>query len=179
MPGTTPNRGFPFPLDNDQIDVAGDIERLARAVDGDSTGADSRLDAIEGLNSQQDARLAGVEGKNATQDGQINTLDARTNWLRARTQGPVIGGNSAITTNENGDFTKDFPVNTFPPGTGTAVVANIADGNIGAFIVVTFSNSVGVTGRVIDHAGSHTGATANLTVNITFMVFGFMNSGYP
>jgi hypothetical protein len=36
MPGTTPNRGYPYPLGVDPIDVAMDIKRLADAVDADS-----------------------------------------------------------------------------------------------------------------------------------------------
>jgi len=35
MPGVTPDRGYPYPLDPDQIDVAGDMQRLAEAVDPD------------------------------------------------------------------------------------------------------------------------------------------------
>jgi hypothetical protein len=35
MPGTTPNQNYPYPLDADLIDVAGDIEDLAKAVDLD------------------------------------------------------------------------------------------------------------------------------------------------
>lgn len=34
MPGTTP-RHYPYPLDGESIDVAGDIRRLAEAVDAD------------------------------------------------------------------------------------------------------------------------------------------------
>ena len=33
MPGATPSRGFPFPFDTDLVNVPGDIEKLARAVD--------------------------------------------------------------------------------------------------------------------------------------------------
>jgi hypothetical protein len=36
MPGTTPNRGYPYPLGVDPIDVAMDIKRLADAVDVDA-----------------------------------------------------------------------------------------------------------------------------------------------
>jgi len=38
MPETTPNRGYPYPTDADQIDVAGDIQRLAEALDSDVAG---------------------------------------------------------------------------------------------------------------------------------------------
>lgn len=46
MPSTTPNRGYPFPLDEDRIDPAVNIEALARAVD---TDAESLSDAIDVL----------------------------------------------------------------------------------------------------------------------------------
>jgi hypothetical protein len=35
MPGATPNRNYPFPLGGDPIDIAGDAERLALAIDSD------------------------------------------------------------------------------------------------------------------------------------------------
>lgn len=35
MPANTPNRQYPYPLGPDPIDVAGDIKRLAEAVDAD------------------------------------------------------------------------------------------------------------------------------------------------
>lgn len=34
MPGSTPNFGYPFPLGNERINVAVDIQRLAEAIDG-------------------------------------------------------------------------------------------------------------------------------------------------
>lgn len=37
MPATTPLRGYPYPLDTDPIDVAGDIKDLADAIDVDMT----------------------------------------------------------------------------------------------------------------------------------------------
>lgn len=36
MPGSTPCRNYPFPVDADLIDVAGDINKLATAVDTDT-----------------------------------------------------------------------------------------------------------------------------------------------
>ena len=36
MPGQTPNRNYPYPVDSDAIDVAGDIRRLATAIDTDT-----------------------------------------------------------------------------------------------------------------------------------------------
>lgn len=33
MPATTPGRGYPYPVETDLINVPGDIERLARAID--------------------------------------------------------------------------------------------------------------------------------------------------
>jgi len=35
MPGTTPNRGYPYPVVTDAPNVAPDIEALARAIDID------------------------------------------------------------------------------------------------------------------------------------------------
>lgn len=37
MPGTTPNRGYPYPVNTDPVDVPRDIERLAEAWDADLT----------------------------------------------------------------------------------------------------------------------------------------------
>lgn len=45
MPGTTPNHAFPYPMDSDPIDVAGDIQRLAEAVDASTTTALAALEA--------------------------------------------------------------------------------------------------------------------------------------
>lgn len=51
MPGATTNHGFPYPLDSDPIDVAGDIQRLAEAIDTAVTAAlaahEARLAALE------------------------------------------------------------------------------------------------------------------------------------
>lgn len=35
MPGTTPNRLYPYPLNSEPVDVPGDLERLAVAIDAD------------------------------------------------------------------------------------------------------------------------------------------------
>jgi hypothetical protein len=45
MPGATPGRGYPYPIDTDPIDVAGDIQRLAEAVDADHGVALAALEA--------------------------------------------------------------------------------------------------------------------------------------
>lgn len=37
MPGSTPNRHYPYPLDADGLDIAGDIQDLAMAIDVDVT----------------------------------------------------------------------------------------------------------------------------------------------
>jgi hypothetical protein len=42
MPGTTA-RGYPYPVDTDPIDVAGDILALAEAIDGDMQSAASDI----------------------------------------------------------------------------------------------------------------------------------------
>lgn len=44
MPATTPTHGFPYPVGGDPIDVAGDIQRLAEAIDGLQMGGEP-LDA--------------------------------------------------------------------------------------------------------------------------------------
>lgn len=43
MPGTTPNRGYPYPVTGDPFDVPGDIQRLAEAIDLDMEDLDNRL----------------------------------------------------------------------------------------------------------------------------------------
>lgn len=35
MPGATPNRGYPYPLAGDPVDIPGDLQRLAEAIDDD------------------------------------------------------------------------------------------------------------------------------------------------
>lgn len=46
MPGATGCRGFPFPTDGEAIDVAGDIMKLAGAVDDDLCAAVARIDEL-------------------------------------------------------------------------------------------------------------------------------------
>lgn len=43
MPGTTPNRGYPYPLPADPFDPAGDIQRLAEAIDLDVLALDNTI----------------------------------------------------------------------------------------------------------------------------------------
>lgn len=40
MPGATPNRGYPYPLGADPINIAGDIQSLASALDADVAEVD-------------------------------------------------------------------------------------------------------------------------------------------
>jgi len=43
MPGSTPNRQYPYPLGTDPIDVAMDIKRLADAIDADHRKVGARM----------------------------------------------------------------------------------------------------------------------------------------
>lgn len=49
MPGTTPNRGYPYPVSTDPVDVPRDIERLAEAWDDDLTLVNSDIVARPGF----------------------------------------------------------------------------------------------------------------------------------
>lgn len=60
MPGTTPNRNYPFPQNPDRINVAGDIEALARAIDADVAGS-----MVGGLAAETAARIAADNALNA------------------------------------------------------------------------------------------------------------------
>lgn len=55
MPGVTPNRGYPFPVHTDPIDVPDDIYRLAMALDGDVAAVVSyeatRMQTLSGAGS--------------------------------------------------------------------------------------------------------------------------------
>lgn len=57
MPGTTPNRGYPFPVDTDGHDTAGHIEDLARAVDTDTNSFTAALNAEATTRANADAAL--------------------------------------------------------------------------------------------------------------------------
>lgn len=41
MPGATPNKNYPYPLGGERVDVAGDIKKLAMAVDTSVAGLDT------------------------------------------------------------------------------------------------------------------------------------------
>jgi len=43
MAGTTPNRLYPYPTSGDRFDVAGDLQRLAEAIDVDMENLDASL----------------------------------------------------------------------------------------------------------------------------------------
>lgn len=49
MPATTPRHDFPYPLGPDPIDAAGDVQRLAEAVDGHVYGELGYIDANDTL----------------------------------------------------------------------------------------------------------------------------------
>lgn len=57
MPGTTPNRSYPFPVDGDVHDIAGHIEDLARAVDTDTATFVAQLGNEAALRAGGDSAL--------------------------------------------------------------------------------------------------------------------------
>jgi hypothetical protein len=60
MPGTTPNRGYPFPQDGDGLPVRGpavDMELLARAVDADAVSLDDDVQAEAATRAAADVAL--------------------------------------------------------------------------------------------------------------------------
>ena len=59
MPATTPNRNYPYPVDADTIDVTGDIQRLAEAVDLDI------VTAVAGA-ARVNTRLTNLETNDST-----------------------------------------------------------------------------------------------------------------
>lgn len=58
MAGTTPTRNYPFPQNPDRINVAGDIEALARAVDADMNTQVAALAQESNTRAVQDQNLA-------------------------------------------------------------------------------------------------------------------------
>ena len=71
MPGTTPIRGYPYPLDPDLIDVAGDIQRLAEAIDPDVAG-------VINTNVSQGSQIANLTNVVTSHSAQLNDLYGRT-----------------------------------------------------------------------------------------------------
>ena len=49
MPGTTPNRGYPYPVPTDPVDGPGDLQRLAEAWDADLTTVDNTITTRPGF----------------------------------------------------------------------------------------------------------------------------------
>lgn len=45
MPGATPNRGYPYPLGSDPLNIAGDIQDLAESIDVSVQDVDDRFGA--------------------------------------------------------------------------------------------------------------------------------------
>ena len=74
MPGVTSPRNYPFPLGPEPIDIAGDIKRLAEAIDDDVNGV-----AVVGTNN-----AARIESVNSNLQAQINTNLANGNWHQAQ-----------------------------------------------------------------------------------------------
>ena len=62
MPGSTPNRGYPFPIDSDGVDYAQHVEDLGRAVDTDAQGIVAALDLERAQRIAADASLSGQAG---------------------------------------------------------------------------------------------------------------------
>jgi len=91
MPGSTPNRGYPFPLGTDRIDIAGDARRLAEALDADvdalaeqSGSGSSALQAEIAIRSSADQDLsnritAEATARNNRDNDLINDYVARDN----------------------------------------------------------------------------------------------------
>lgn len=60
MPSTTTNRNYPYPVGTDPIDTAGDIERLAKAIDTDISGGSGSGGSVGGFTYTQDLQPAGT-----------------------------------------------------------------------------------------------------------------------
>lgn len=84
MPSTTPNRNYPFPLNPDRINVAGDIEALARAVDADVAGTNSDWKAAD------DAIYAALQADYIARDQLVFNSVAVNGMLGGGDGGPII-----------------------------------------------------------------------------------------
>ena len=69
MPGATTNQNYPYPLDTDLIDVSGDIENLAEAVDTDVEAVEV---AVAGKVSKAGDTMTGMLSLPATNPTSLN-----------------------------------------------------------------------------------------------------------
>lgn len=92
MASTTGNRHYPFPVPADAVDVSGDLQRLAQAVDTDMTSVIA--DYIARFNTEQTARANGDTNlQNALTAEQVGRIGGDTNLQNdyiARDQNIVI-----------------------------------------------------------------------------------------
>lgn len=73
MPGSTQYRGYPYPLGGDRIDIAGDAQRLAEAIDSD-------INTLSGGSTALQAEIAIRSAADADLNARINAeVTARTN----------------------------------------------------------------------------------------------------
>lgn len=89
MPGSTTRMGLPYPLGNETADVAGDIQRLAEAVDTAAetpAGAQAKVDAVQ-TNLNTHATLT-TTAHGATSAATASTLMARDASGRAKIAPP-------------------------------------------------------------------------------------------
>jgi hypothetical protein len=102
MPGYTPNRNYPYPVDADDLNVAHDIENLGEAIDIDVNGV------IALINAEAAARIA---GDNAL-SGQIGVRAAQAviNGVNLTERVLVHGSYSEVTLNEFAVYEVVFPV---------------------------------------------------------------------
>jgi hypothetical protein len=187
MPGAT-SRNYPYPLGPEPIDVAGDVERLARSIDTDTGNLASRVTGTENVNATQGTRLDSVEATNGNQESQLQSLHTghasqqtqlnlqvnRTFWLRenandqARFSGLWYGS-----TNGNGEFWVVAPYG-LQISTNSSLV-QVADINIGAWCVVVDGTANSVHGRLF----SQTGFVANLALTFSFQIAGNRSTPFP
>jgi hypothetical protein len=112
MAGTTP-RGYPYPQDSDLINVAVDIEKLARAVDGDVQSFIGTLnDADVWLQQQLDSHFTWI--------GELRR-DLTANEVRDAAEPRVIAAEVPTLLDANGAGYVWFGANTFRPNTPVIV----------------------------------------------------------
>lgn len=148
MPGTTTLRHYPYPVDTDGIDVAGDVSRLASAVDTDVAAvlatannavtlaqqAQNRADqannaagtaqttANSAISQAQAAQVTATNAQNAanTANGAAAAVQAQVN--RNLPYG-ILGGQPNITSDGNGDARVTYP-RTFSSVPGVSATPN-------------------------------------------------------
>lgn len=81
MPGTTTPRNYPYPLDPDPIDVAGDIKRLAEAIDDDMVAALAAASKIYASTTEIGTSAPRVAGNVVLQSDGSQWLYDGTKWV--------------------------------------------------------------------------------------------------